>query len=181
MTPYQAWSGNKPSVGNLRIFGCTAYSHIPKDERKKLDFKARKCIFLGYGEVTKGYRLYGPVKHRVIHSRDVIFDESTMGTEEKEPIEDAQSVQIETNEDNEEEHDDNSEELPPPRRSERTRRRPDYYGEWTHMSVQRTKPTTIDEVLSSSDKDLWEEAMQKEMKSIEENDVWDIVELPRDK
>ena len=50
-TPYQAWSGNKPSVGNLRIFGCTAYSHIPKDERKKLDSKARKCIFLGYGEV----------------------------------------------------------------------------------------------------------------------------------
>ena len=181
MTPYQAWSGNKPSVGNLRIFGCTAYSHIPKDERKKLDSKARKCIFLGYGEVTKGYRLYDPVKRRVIHSRDVIFDESTMGTEEKEPIEDAQSVQIETNEDNKEEHDDNSEELPLPRRSERTRRRPDYYGEWTHMSVQRTEPTTIDEVLSSSDKDLWEEAMQKEMKSIEENDVWDIVELPKGK
>ena len=49
------------------------------------------------------------------------------------------------------------------------------------MSVQRTEPTTIDEVLYSSDKDLWEEAMQKEMKSIEENDVWDIVELPKGK
>ena len=49
------------------------------------------------------------------------------------------------------------------------------------MSVQRTEPTTIDEVLSSPDKKLWEEAMQKEMKSIEENDVWDIVELHKGK
>ena len=121
-TPYQAWSGNKPSVGNLRIFECTAYSHIPKDERKKLDSKARKCIFLGYGEVTKGYRLYDPVKRHVIHSRDVIFDESTMGTEENEPIKDVQPVQIETNGDNgdqeEENGEANNEELPPLRCSE---------------------------------------------------------------
>ena len=75
MTPFQAWSGKKPSVDNLRAFGCVAYSHIPKDERKKLDPTARKCIFLGYGNVTKGYRLNNPVKARVIHSRDVIFDE----------------------------------------------------------------------------------------------------------
>ena len=33
------------------------------------------------------------------------------------------------------------------------------------MSVQRIEPTTIDEVLSSPEKKLWEEAMQK-MKSI---------------
>ena len=184
MTPYQAWSGNKPSVGNLRIFGCTAYSHIPKDERKKLDSKTRKCIFVSYGEVTKGYRLYDPVKQHVIHSHDVIFDESTMDAEVKELIEDAQPVQIETNEDNgdqEENDDDNNKKLPPPRRSERIRRCPDYYRERTHVSVQRTEPTTIDKVLSSSDNDLWEEAMQNEMKSIEENDVWDIVELPKGK
>ena len=122
-TPYQAWSGNKPSVGNLMIFGCTAYSHIPKDERKKLDSKARKCIFLSYREVTKGYRLYDPVKRRVIHSCDVIFDESTMGTEENKPIKDVLPVQIETNGDNgdqeEENGEANNEELPLPRCSKR--------------------------------------------------------------
>ena len=47
------------------------------------------------------------------------------------------------------------------------------------MSVQRTEPTTTDEVLSSPDKKLWEEAMQKEMKSIEENDIWDYPRVRR--
>ena len=70
MTPFQAWSGKEPSMNNLRVFGCAAYSHIPKDERKKLNPKARRCIFLGYGDVTKGYRLCDPIKARVIHSGD---------------------------------------------------------------------------------------------------------------
>ena len=57
-TPYEAFHGVKPKVGHLRVFGCTAYSHIPKHERLKLDDKARKCIFLGYSMNRKGYRLY---------------------------------------------------------------------------------------------------------------------------
>ena len=189
MTPFQAWSGNRPSLENLRIFGCTAYSHISKDERKKLDSKARKCIFLGYGEATKGYRLYDPVKGRVIHSRDVIFDESAMGIKEKEKFEDVQpTVQIPTideneeNNGNEENEDQNSSEEPRNlRRSERVRRRPQCYGEWTHMSIEKTEPTTIDEVRLSPDKTLWEEAMETELKSIKDNDVWDLVELPKGK
>ena len=74
MTPFQAWSGKKPSVNNLIVYGCTAYSHIPKDETRKLNPKARRCIFLGYGDVTKGYRLFDPIKARMTHSRDVVFD-----------------------------------------------------------------------------------------------------------
>ena len=57
-TPFEAWTGSKPDVSNLKCFGCTAYAHIPKDERKKLDPKARKCVFLEYGTETKGYRLF---------------------------------------------------------------------------------------------------------------------------
>ena len=56
-TPYEAWHGTKPRVDHLRVFGCTAYAHIPKSERGKFDSKARKCILLGYGSNTKGYRL----------------------------------------------------------------------------------------------------------------------------
>ena len=33
MTPLEAWTGKKPNVKHLQIFGCTAYAHIPKDER----------------------------------------------------------------------------------------------------------------------------------------------------
>ena len=55
MTPFEAWNQKKPSVSYLRVFGCKAYSHVPKDERGKLDCKARMCILLGYEEQTKGY------------------------------------------------------------------------------------------------------------------------------
>ena len=74
-TPYEAWHGEKPKVEKLRVFGCDAYSHIPKDERGKFDSKARKCILLGYGQETKGYRLFDTTRGKVIHSRDVRFNE----------------------------------------------------------------------------------------------------------
>ena len=55
MTPHEAWTGEKLQVDGLRIFGCQAFVHVPKDEKKKLDSKSRKCILLGYGMTTKGY------------------------------------------------------------------------------------------------------------------------------
>ena len=58
--------------------------HIPKDERKKLDPKSKRCIFLGYGATTKGYRLYDPLKKRGCLSRDVIFHENKCGQLESE-------------------------------------------------------------------------------------------------
>ena len=76
-TPYEALTGNKPDVKHLRVFGCIAYANVPKDERKKLDSKSKRCILLGYGSETKGYRLYDVEKGKVLHSRDVIFNESS--------------------------------------------------------------------------------------------------------
>ena len=48
-TPYEAWTCNKPNVSHLRISGCDAYAHVPKDERSKFDSKTRRNIILGYG------------------------------------------------------------------------------------------------------------------------------------
>ena len=53
-------------------------------ERRKLDFKARKCLLLGYGANQKGYRLYDLERMKVIHSKDVIFDETSMPGIQKE-------------------------------------------------------------------------------------------------
>ena len=78
-TPFEAWTGKNPTVCHLRVFGCDAYAHIPKDERGKLDPKAKKCIFVGYGEVTKGYRLYDPVCGKIIFSRNMVFNEGNDG------------------------------------------------------------------------------------------------------
>ena len=80
MTPFEAWVGEKPNVGHLRTFGCVVYAHVAKDERNKLDTKARKCIFMGYSTDTKGYRLYDP-KCVKVFSRDVVFNEKQHGIE----------------------------------------------------------------------------------------------------
>ena len=67
----------KPDVGHFCVFGCDSFAHVPKDERKKLDSKSRKCILVGYGEETKGYRLYDSQRAaKIIFSRDVVFNES---------------------------------------------------------------------------------------------------------
>ena len=74
-TPFEAWYGKKPNVNHLRVFGCSAYTHVPKDQRKKLDSKAKGCIFLGYATSRKGYRLYDQKTSSIVHSRDVVFNE----------------------------------------------------------------------------------------------------------
>ena len=74
-TPYERWWSEKPDVSNLKVFGCTAYVHIPAEKRKKLDSKSMKCIFMGYPDGTKGYKLFDPEKKMMCRSRDVIFDE----------------------------------------------------------------------------------------------------------
>ncbi|CAI7845288.1 unnamed protein product [Closterium sp. NIES-54] len=40
------------------------------------------------------------------------------------------------------------------------------------------EPTTIKEALESSDAEEWKKAMESELKSIEENGTWELVELP---
>ena len=37
--PMEAWSLGRWKVENLRVFGCVAYAHVPKEQRKKLDDK----------------------------------------------------------------------------------------------------------------------------------------------
>ena len=54
--PQEAWSGRSCSVAHLRIFGCVAYAHVPKELRKKLDDKSEKYIFLGYSNQSKAYK-----------------------------------------------------------------------------------------------------------------------------
>ena len=76
-TPYTLWYGHKPHIGHVRVFGSIAYSHIPKEKRKKLDSHARKCIFMGYGEASgiKAYKLFDLDARKFFFSRSVTFDE----------------------------------------------------------------------------------------------------------
>jgi len=60
MTPEEKFTGKKPDVSHLRVFGYIAYVHVPDEKKSKLDLKAEKCIFIGYSSEQKGYRCFNP-------------------------------------------------------------------------------------------------------------------------
>ena len=70
--PKEIWSGRKPDLKHLRVFGCVAYAHVSQG---KLDARAKKCMFIGYPNGVKGYKLWYKEGHisRVMISRDVTF------------------------------------------------------------------------------------------------------------
>src|SRR5271154_7593286 len=74
MTPYEAWYGHKPDLSHFKPLEITAYVHVPKEKRIKLDSHTRKGILVGYAG-TNQYRVWDPAKNDVIVSRDVIFDD----------------------------------------------------------------------------------------------------------
>ena len=74
-TPEELFSGKKPEVSHLKIFGCPVYIHIPKEKRTKLDPLGKKGIFVGYSESSKAYRIYFPGYKKIDIRRDVTFDE----------------------------------------------------------------------------------------------------------
>jgi hypothetical protein len=74
-TPQEVWTSKKPSLTHLKVFGCDAYVHVPKENRSKLDKKVEKCIFIGYKDGLKGYNLWNPETKKVVYSRDVVFRE----------------------------------------------------------------------------------------------------------
>ncbi|KAL4379471.1 hypothetical protein GQ457_02G032120 [Hibiscus cannabinus] len=75
VTPQEAWSGRKPSVRHIRVFGSIAYAHVPDQGRLKLDDRSSKYVFIGYDSNSKGYKLFNPSNGRIVISRDVEFDE----------------------------------------------------------------------------------------------------------
>lgn len=75
ITPQEAWSGWKPSVKHLKVFGSIGYVHVPEQERTKLDDRSKKMVFIGYAENWKGYKCFDPVTKKVVVSRDVEFEE----------------------------------------------------------------------------------------------------------
>ena len=77
-SPIEIWTGSKPTIGYLRVFGCSAHVLIPAETRRKLDRKSASCIFIGYAENqgTRVYKLFNEQTRKEITSRDVVFDEN---------------------------------------------------------------------------------------------------------
>uniref|UniRef100_K3WYJ4 Integrase catalytic domain-containing protein n=1 Tax=Globisporangium ultimum (strain ATCC 200006 / CBS 805.95 / DAOM BR144) TaxID=431595 RepID=K3WYJ4_GLOUD len=77
-TPYEIVFKTKPSVRHMRVFDCLAYVLTPREKRLKWDAKSRRCLFMGYEESSKAYRVYDIEGGNVVLTRDVNCDESIM-------------------------------------------------------------------------------------------------------
>jgi transposase InsO family protein len=85
-TPYEIIEKRKPDYAPLRVFGCRAFAHVGKDKRKSLDSHTTPCVFLGYPEDYRGWKLWDPRAKRVIISRDVIWNEEEMPGNSTAPV-----------------------------------------------------------------------------------------------
>ncbi|KAK8560307.1 hypothetical protein V6N12_013106 [Hibiscus sabdariffa] len=70
-TPYEIWTGKRPSMSFMRIWGCQAY--VKYHMSIKLEPRSHKCIFVGYPKETKGYYFFNPKKNKVFVARTGVF------------------------------------------------------------------------------------------------------------
>lgn len=75
-TPFELFGGFKPSVRHLRPFGIVSYVGIPRENRTKLQPKAKKGYLVGYAFKTRGYRIWVPDSNKIVETINVTFDET---------------------------------------------------------------------------------------------------------
>jgi len=75
-TPYEAWSGKKPNVSKLRIFGSPVIVRLPGPRPAKLDHHTTHGLFLGYTATDHNIYYQDYKTKRVKIATHVTFDEA---------------------------------------------------------------------------------------------------------
>lgn len=75
-TPYERLLKQPPDYTFLHVFGCACWPNLHPYNTRKLQFRSKRSVFLGYSNQHKGFKCLGPSEGRVYISRDVVFDES---------------------------------------------------------------------------------------------------------
>ena len=174
----EMWTEKPADYSYLHAFKNPVYVMYNAQERTKLDPKYRRCIFLGYADGVKGYRLWDLTAHKIVISIDVIFieDQLQMRDEDDSTIkENLETVPINVKNNPEKEESNSSEAAPENeeqepvksealevRRSTSERRLPTWHSEYVteinvtyYLLTEHGEPLTFHETLNSSDVTLW--------------------------
>ena len=73
-TPFEMMTGHKPNLKNMHIFGTICYAYV--QNKKKLDARCERGIFLGYDMKSPAYLIYFPEKDDVKRVRCVKFSKN---------------------------------------------------------------------------------------------------------
>jgi hypothetical protein len=79
LTLDEFYTRKRPSVDHLRIYGCIAYVHVPKKKWNKLQGRTMICIFTGYDSQSKTNKCFDFKIHKIIMSKDMVFEERMFG------------------------------------------------------------------------------------------------------
>ena len=217
-TPFELWTGRKPSLRHLHVWGCPAEVRVYNPQEKKLDFRTISGYFIGYPEKSKGYRFYCPNHStRIVESGNARFIENCdiSGSDQMRNVS-IQEVRVQIsvpktsiivvpelvsqpNKDQEQQINDstlhnenvNSEPMVVEpqstilRRSQRERRSSitdDYVVYLQESGIDLgiyNDPDSYTQAMQGNDSGKWFHAMEEELKSMDQNQVWDLVELPK--
>ncbi|RVW42708.1 Retrovirus-related Pol polyprotein from transposon TNT 1-94 [Vitis vinifera] len=195
-TPYELWTSKKPSIRHLHVWGCPVEARPYKPNEKKLDSRTMSYYFVGYSERSKGFKFYDPSIRSFFEMGNAKFIENDelSGREQlrKVPIieiEDTPEIPptvmepVQVHEEVTQEPQEPQVQVPL-RRSTRERRSTIsdeyvvYLQEHEFDMGLEDDPISVSQVKQSSNSKKWIEAMKDEMKSMKDNGVWDLVELP---
>lgn len=186
-SPYQLWFNKEPDVSHLRVFGTEVYVHVPKVKRKKWDAKSRSGIFVGYDENVKGYKVWHkPNEMRFYH--DILFKDEEPDKNFYSPIfveppdDDTDEKEAPENSvedvDEEEKGSGSSSETYCYNLRDRTKLlKPARFSLCT-VNSELIEPATYDEAVHSKDREQWLCAMSEEMDHLNNNETWELCELP---
>jgi hypothetical protein len=87
-TLYELWTGRKPTLNYMHVWGCLAETKVFNPSARKLDPKIVSCHFIGYPDKSKGYRFYYPNQFtKFVETRHAVFLEDELMRGSKTPIE----------------------------------------------------------------------------------------------
>jgi hypothetical protein len=72
-TPYEIWTGKRPGLSFLKVWGCEPYVKCLMSH--KLTPKLDKCFFVGYPRKTKGYYFYNKAEGKVFVAHNGVYME----------------------------------------------------------------------------------------------------------
>ncbi|WJX67634.1 hypothetical protein P8452_52084 [Trifolium repens] len=191
-TPYEIWSGKKPHLSFMNVWGCEVY--VKRQITTKLEPKSEKCLFVGYPKETRGYYFYNPSEGKVFVARTGVFLEKEFISKgisgrnvELEETQEPPNIG-QTMEEHEQQPQDVVEEQPAQveqiqRRSTRIHHEPERYGyliteQGDVFLMDQDEPVTYQEAITGPESEKWLEAMKSEMDSMYTNQVWNLVEPP---
>ncbi|UYV65700.1 hypothetical protein LAZ67_3005179 [Cordylochernes scorpioides] len=172
--PEEIWLSRKVSVRHFKIFGALAYAHIPKQKRKKFDRRAKRCILVGYSTQSKGSEaknsfVWLPQQGKVLPPRDPDLQQGYDGQLEVPSTSEVKDIVGGSSE--------NTSSL----RSREIERKTLNLANVELNLCEVSEPQTFEEAVCSPESDLWKNAMQEELKCLEERQTWVITNLPKNK